>query len=66
MPSVTLRAFRALFSLFPAIARPVATFPLEAEAVSFARAYLAQTGRAVSVAPAATGFDVLTVGGLVA
>lgn len=63
MPSVALRALRALF---PAITRPVATFPIEAEAVSFARAYLAQTGRAVSVAPAAAGFDVLTVGGLVA
>lgn len=54
---------RALSHLFPAIARPVATFPLEAEAVSFARAYLAQAGRPVSVAPATDGFDVVAVGG---
>lgn len=50
---------RALSRLFPAIARPVATFPIEAEAVSFARTYLAQTGRAVTVVPATAGFEVI-------
>ena len=53
----------ALARLFPAAVRTVARFPIESEAISFARAYLAQTGRAVRVAPAAAGFDVVTMGG---
>lgn len=50
---------RALSRLFPSAAYPVAHFPTESEAVLFARQYLAQTGRAVAVAPAVIGFDVI-------
>jgi len=53
---------RALSRIFTA-AHPVAHFPTESEAVLFARQYLAQTGRAVVVAPAVIGFDV--IGGVV-
>lgn len=49
---------RALSRIFTA-AHPVAHFPTESEAVLFARQYLAQTGRAVAVAPAVIGFDVI-------
>ena len=49
---------RALSRIFTA-AHQVAHFPTESEAVMFARQYLAQTGRAVAVAPAAIGFDVI-------
>lgn len=49
---------RALSRIFTA-AHPVAHFPTESEAVLFARQYLAQTGRAVAVAPAVMGFDVI-------
>lgn len=49
---------RALSRIFTA-AHQVAHFPTESEAVTFARQYLAQTGRAVAVAPAAIGFDVI-------
>ena len=49
---------RALSRIFTA-AHQVALFPTESEAVTFARQYLAQTGRAVAVAPAAIGFDVI-------
>lgn len=53
---------RALSRLFPAVRHPIAHFPLEAEAVNFARAYLAQTGRAVAVSPAAQGYAVMAGG----
>lgn len=57
---------RALSRLFPAAVSPVAQFPNASEAVTFARQYLAQTGRAMSVVPASRGFAVQTVGGLTA
>ncbi|WP_158300572.1 hypothetical protein [Chromobacterium sp. ATCC 53434] len=53
---------RALSRLFPAVRHPIAHFPLEAEAVNYARAYLAQTGRAVAVLPAAQGYAVMAGG----
>ena len=49
---------RALSRIFTA-AHQVAHFPTESEAVMFARQYLAQTGRAVAIAPAVIGFDVI-------
>lgn len=58
------KVLRALAHIFPAATCPIATFPLETEAVGFARSYLAQTGRAVTVVPARAGFDVVRVGGL--
>lgn len=58
------KVLRALAHIFPAVACPIAHFPLETEAVGFARNYLAQTGRSVSVVPASAGFDVVRVGGL--
>ena len=60
MSSIT----RALSRLFPAAVSPVAQFPNASEAVTFARQYLAQTGRAVSIVPARRGFAVQIVGGL--
>lgn len=58
------KVLRALAHIFPAAACPIAHFPLETEAIGFARNYLAQTGHAVTVAPTAVGFDVVRVGGL--
>ncbi|GGY03950.1 hypothetical protein [Paludibacterium paludis] len=58
------KVLRALAHIFPAVACPIAHFPLEIEAIGFARSYLAQTGSRVTVVPAEAGFAVVRVGGL--
>ena len=57
MPSIALRAIRALFPVFSV---PVSTVPTHAQAYAMARLLVSQ-GKRVAIAPAAQGFTVSEV-----